>query len=66
MDLFVVDMLSRYPHLRKRQGFAQAMTPVPMGVDLMRHQVMRNVLLLARGDGTYADAAFQAGVPAVP
>ncbi len=64
MDLFVVDMLSRYPHLRKRQGFAQAMTPVPMGVDLMRHQVMRNVLLLARGDGTYADAAFQAGVPA--
>ncbi len=64
MDLFVVDMLSRYPHLRKRQGFAQAMLPVPMGVDPTRHQVMRNVLLLARGDGTYADAAFQAGVSA--
>jgi enediyne biosynthesis protein E4 len=64
MDLFVVDMLSRYPQLRKRQGFAQAMMPAPMGVDPMRHQVMRNALLLARGDGTYAEAAFQAGLPA--
>lgn len=64
MDLFVVDMLSRYPHLRKRQGSAQSPMPVPMGVDPARRQVMRNVLLLSGGDGTYSDAAFQAGLAA--
>ena len=64
MDLFVVDMLSRSPALRKRQGTAQQMAPVPPGIDASRRQVLRNVLLLSRGDGTYSEAAQQAGLHA--
>ncbi|MFM8420410.1 MAG: FG-GAP repeat domain-containing protein [Verrucomicrobiota bacterium] len=64
MDLFIVDMLSRRPALRKRQGTAQPMVPAPPGIDASRRQVMRNVLLLARGDGTYSEAAQQAGLHA--
>ncbi|MFM7103214.1 MAG: FG-GAP repeat domain-containing protein [Verrucomicrobiota bacterium] len=63
-DLFVVDMLSRHPRLRKRQGLAQALAPVPPGLDPECRQVLRNVLLLGRGDGSYAETAFQAGVAA--
>lgn len=64
MDLFVVDMLSRSPALRKRQGTAQPMVPVPPGIDASRRQVLRNVLLVSRGDGTYSEAAQQAGLHA--
>jgi len=64
LDFFVVDMLSRYPALRKRQGFAQTPMMNPVGVIEDRPQVMRNTLFLNRGDGTYAEAAFYANLAA--
>ena len=64
LDLFVVDMLSRDPRLRKRQGAAQPMTvSVPGGIE-DRPQFMRNTLFHNRGDGTYAEIANFAGVAA--
>jgi enediyne biosynthesis protein E4 len=56
-DFFMVDMLSRYPQLRKRQGFAQMLMANPIGAIDNRPQVMRNTLFLNRHDGTYAEIA---------
>ena len=64
LDFVVVDMISRYPQMRKRQGFAQMPRPAPIGLDDERRQVMRNTLLLARGDGTYAEIAAFANLAA--
>jgi hypothetical protein len=64
LDLFAVDMLSRFAPLRKRQLFAQMHRPAPVGIVEDRQQVMRNVLLLNRGDGTYAEIAAFSGVAA--
>lgn len=64
LDFFIVDMLSRYPAMRKRQGFAQMLRPAPVGLDSERRQVMRNTLLLNRGDGTYAEIAAFANLAA--
>lgn len=63
-DLFMVDMLSRFPQLRKREGFAQMLRPAPVGLIDDRPQVMRNVLLLNRGDTTFAEMACYADLPA--
>lgn len=63
-DFFVVDMLSRYPQLRKRQGFAQMPVATPVGATDDRPQVMRNTLFLNRHDGTFAEIAFYGGVGA--
>lgn len=64
LDFFVVDMLSRDPSLRKRQRPAQnTMTSMP-GFYEDRPQFMRNTLYRNRGDGTYAEVANMAGVPA--
>ena len=64
LDFFVVDMLSRDPRLRKREGFAQMPPATGVGVTDDRPQVMRNTLFLGRPDGTYAEIAYYAGVPA--
>lgn len=63
-DFFVVDMLSRYPQLRKRQGFAQMPMASPIGAVDDRPQVMRNTLFLNRHDGTFGEIAFYGGVAA--
>ncbi len=63
-DVFVVDMLSR-EHAR-RQVQVMDLAPVnasdPGSAD--RPQISRNTLLRNRGDGTYAELAFFAGVEA--
>ncbi len=68
VDLFVVDMLSRDPRLRKRQALAQtpgaAMAGVSVGREMERPQVLRNTLFRNRGDGTFAELAYDAGVAA--
>jgi hypothetical protein len=64
LDFFVVDMLSRQPHLRKRQKPAQSPGPSPLGVFDDRPQFMRNTLYLNRGDQTFAEIANFAGVAA--
>ncbi|MCK6500018.1 MAG: VCBS repeat-containing protein, partial [Nitrospira sp.] len=60
LDLFVVDMLSRYPVLRKRQALAQMPPSTPVGVLDDRPQVMRNTLLVNQGDTTFAEVASYA------
>ncbi len=64
VDFFVVDMLSRYPALRKRQGFAQPLMATPIGAIEDRPQVMRNTLFLNRHDGTFAEIASYANLAA--
>jgi len=59
-----VEMLSREPSRRLRQiGGAQVSFPMP-GRFENRPEVMRNTLFCNRGDGTYAEAAYFAGVEA--
>ena len=64
VDLFTTDMLS--PTLAGRQRQIPTHTPLPKRVGLTpdRGQWMRNVLQLARGDGTWAQVADFAGVAA--
>ncbi|MSU62634.1 MAG: hypothetical protein EXS31_09580 [Pedosphaera sp.] len=64
VDFFVVDMLSR-DHTKRHVQVAES-TPVrwPVGVIEDRPQMSRNTLQLNRGDGTFADIAFHAGVEA--
>ncbi|HEY5913328.1 MAG TPA: VCBS repeat-containing protein [Verrucomicrobiae bacterium] len=64
VDFFTVDMLSRFPQLRKRQLYAQVPMATPIGVTDDRPQVMRNALFLNRHDGTFAEIAFFANLPA--
>jgi hypothetical protein len=64
MDFFVVDMLSRDPRVRKRQMLAQRPRESGIGEIETRPQLLRNTLFAARGDGTYAELAEYAGVPA--
>jgi len=62
LDFFVVEMLSRDLSRRLRQmGGAQVFFPVP-GRSENRPEVMRNTLFSNRGDGTYAEVAYFAGV----
>ena len=64
VDFFVVDMLSR-DH-RKRQVEIGEFQPIvsPVGIYDDRPQIERNTLQIGRGDGTFADIAFYAGVEA--
>ena len=64
VDVFTTDMLS--PTLQSRQRQISTNTPLPKRVGLTtdRAQWMRNALQLARGDGTWAQAADFAGVAA--
>lgn len=64
LDFLTVDMLSRDPALRKRQKEAQDPRTVnPPGM-LARPQGMRNMLFVDRGDRTYAEVAYFAGLEA--
>jgi hypothetical protein len=63
-ECFVVDMLSRDSALRKRQNLAQTPIASPIGAIDNRPQFMRNTLFRNRGDGTYAELANFAGLPA--
>jgi len=62
LDFFVVDMLSRYPALRKRQKFAQEAAALALAAAGERPQLVHNTLFLNRGDGTFAEVAHQAGL----
>lgn len=64
VDFLVLDMLARDASLRRRQVLAQ--TPMPAGVGEItnRPQIMRNTLFHNRGDGTFAEIADFAGLPA--
>jgi len=64
VDFLTVDMLSRFPQLRKRQLYAQIPMATPIGNTDDRPQVMRNTLFLNRHDGTFAEIAFFANLPA--
>ena len=64
VDLFTTDMLA--PTLAAQQRDIPTHTPLqkPVGLSPERTQWMRNMLQLARGDGTYAQIADFAGVTA--
>lgn len=64
VDIFTADMLS--PTLAARQRQIPTHTPMPktVGVSPDRAQWMRNMLQIARGDGTWAQMADFAGVSA--
>jgi len=64
VDLFVVDMLSRDLAMQKRQMVAQDETDRQMTRGEFGEQVMRNTLLNNRGDGSFAELAHFAGLPA--
>ncbi|MBI5387339.1 MAG: VCBS repeat-containing protein [Verrucomicrobia bacterium] len=63
-DIFVYDMLSRDHRLRFMQRIDIRPEPLPIGVIDNRPQYSRNMLFLARGDGTYAELAYLAGLEA--
>ena len=64
VDCFVVDMLS--PDHPKRQVQTGQASPMwwPVGVFETRPQLSRNTLQISRGDGTFAELAYYAGVQA--
>src|SRR5688572_30285519 len=64
IDFFVVDMLS--PDHRKRHVQTGQASPMwwPVGVFDTRPQLARNTLQVNRGDGTFAEIAYYAGVEA--
>ncbi len=62
LDIFTLDMLSRTNAGRKMRVPSQPLEPSLPGEIDRRKQVPRNMLLLNRGDGTYADASFYAGL----
>ncbi|MEY2787173.1 MAG: hypothetical protein RLZZ34_316 [Verrucomicrobiota bacterium] len=64
VDLFAVDMFSRNRAWRHTQTAGMAPVMRLPGRIADRAQVQRNVLQLQRGDGTWADVAWQAGVEA--
>jgi hypothetical protein len=64
LDFIVTDMLSRDPHLRKRQTPARWPIAEPLESIEYRPQIIQNTLLHNRGDGTYEEIANYAGVAA--
>lgn len=64
LDIFVVDMLSRFPGTRKRQALGNNPVAPTLGDIESRTQVGQNTLLLNRGDDTYAEIACLAGLHA--
>ncbi|HUS34680.1 MAG TPA: VCBS repeat-containing protein [Verrucomicrobiae bacterium] len=61
LDFFVVDMLSRERQKRHTQLTSRG-APLPMGVIDVRPQLLRNTLQWNRGDNTFAEIAWFAGV----
>ncbi len=64
MDLVTTDMLARDAGRRLSQVPSFIPGPDPPGRFATRSQVNRNALQLARGDGTFAEAAYHAGIAA--
>ncbi|PYJ97153.1 MAG: hypothetical protein DME23_16985, partial [Verrucomicrobia bacterium] len=64
VDFFVVDMLSRDHQKRHVQVSESNPTPLPVGLIDIRPQVLRNNLQINRGDGTFAEATYYAGLEA--
>jgi hypothetical protein len=64
VDLFTADMMSRTLAERQQQFPTNSPMPKPIGLESDRQQWMSNMLQLARGDGTWANAASFAGVDA--
>jgi hypothetical protein len=64
VDFLVVDMLSREHRKRVVQIGEPGVITSPVGVFDDRPQFERNTLQIGRGDGTFEDAAFYAGVEA--
>jgi hypothetical protein len=64
LDFMATEMMSREHRLRMRQIVGMApLVPVPGRVD-NRPEIARNTLFHNRGDGTFAEIASYAGVPA--
>jgi len=63
-DILVSDMMSRQHGRRLMQDAGMDSYSVRVGVFDDRQQFDRTVLQLNRGDGTYAEMAYYAGVPA--
>src|SRR2546426_3724494 len=64
VDFFDVDMLSRDHQKRHVQVSESNPTPLPVGLIDIRPQVLRNNLQINRGDGTFAEATYYAGLEA--
>jgi hypothetical protein len=64
LDFFTVEMLSRDHSRNLSQSSPRIAVQRPPGVYENREDVPRNVLCWNRGDGTYADIAWYAGVAA--
>jgi len=64
VDFFVVDMLSRVHQDRAVQVAGSSSVVWPVGVIENRPQLNRNTLQYNRGDGTFAEIAYYAGVEA--
>ncbi|MEO8620176.1 MAG: VCBS repeat-containing protein [bacterium] len=64
VDLFTTDMLSPTLAAQQRQVPTNTALPKKVGLTTDRGQWMRNALQVARGDGTWAQAAAFAGVAA--
>jgi hypothetical protein len=62
VDFFTADMMSPTLEQRQRQFPTHTPTPKPAGLPGDRHQWMRNMLQLSRGDGTWASIGDFAGV----
>jgi hypothetical protein len=64
LDFITVEMLSRDPARHLRQASPMHFPPRPAGTGATFEAMPRNVLQHARGDGTYAEIAWFAGVAA--
>ena len=62
-DILVLDMLSR-SHITRMTRMDKTMESTGIGVLDNRPQLTRNTLHLGRGDGTYAEVAYQMGLEA--
>ena len=63
-DFFTTDMLSRDYSMRLRQRNTRIPLEAPPGDELYRPQEMQNVLMIGRGDTTFAELAWLAEVAA--
>ncbi|MFQ6046386.1 MAG: CRTAC1 family protein [Gemmatimonadales bacterium] len=64
VDMLTLDMLDRNSGKQKTQSPAGVLDVSELGDIDIQQQLPRNVLLLNRGDGTFAEAALMAGVEA--
>ncbi|MYC18092.1 MAG: hypothetical protein F4X67_05735 [Gemmatimonadales bacterium] len=64
LDLLTTDMLARDAAVRLVQTPSYEAVPEPSGVTDTRIQVNRNAVQLNRGDGTFAEAAWELGLAA--